>query len=514
MKKFLFLIVMSVCIVQFANAQVIELIGIGVKNAVGDPVLLISDPGTVDHVVVEATGVFRGLIPDLYNDPAPSPIKFYESGDGTEDVTVDFILAEEDYAPFINNGVDQFWGYYTATFNNVDAQGISLNKMGLTTQIVSFTAYIYRIGGSLEILNKVDNNHVFFFRNGSSDPYSYNFTLPSSSEARDIEVLVPFSELTEDSRFVVGKLTAGAVSISFEFDSNNQGELLNLQTFMLSNVPGDVTDVSLEIYSPGSEDSPKNGDSFITGTVLLATTVKEEDPGCTLTQGYWKTHSIYGPASKPDDTWIEVGGPDANFYLSNQTWIEVFNTSVSGNSYYQLAHQYMAAYLNMLNGAMVPSEVQDALDNATSIFESKTPDNFAKVKGKTLATNEEVSQMVTLASILGSYNEGIIGPGHCGEIDEFMEKSAKIMTINELSVYPNPALNNVTVSFMPEYDGLATVDLYNSLGQKATNLFSQNVDKDVSVSFTFDGRQFNKGLYFLQIQNGLSRESVKIEISR
>jgi hypothetical protein len=83
-----------------------------------------------------------------------------------------------------------------------------------------------------------------------------------------------------------------------------------------------------------------------------------------------------------------------------------------------------------------------------------------------------------------------------------------------LSVYPNPALNNVTVSFMPEYDGLATVDLYNSLGQKATNLFSQNVDKDVSVSFTFDGRQFNKGLYFLQIQNGLSRESVKIEISR
>ena len=26
-------------------------------------------------------------------------------------------------------------------------------------------------------------------------------------------------------------------------------------------------------------------------------------PGCTLTQGYWKTHSIYGPAAHPDDTW-------------------------------------------------------------------------------------------------------------------------------------------------------------------------------------------------------------------
>lgn len=508
---------MGVCIAQFANAQIIELKGIGVKNAVGDPMLTIFDPGTVDHVVVEATGVFRvGIAP--YNDPVPGQIRFYKSSNETEDETVNFILAEHDYAPTVDNGINQFWGYYTATFNDVDDQGISLDKMGLTTQIVSFTAYIYRTGGSLEILNQVDNNHVFFFRNGSDNPYSYNFTLPPSSEARNIEVLVPFSELTEDNRFVAGKLTAGTVSIPFEFDSNNQGELLNIKDFVLYNVPGDVTDVRLEIYSPASEDSPLNGDSFITGTVLLSTTVKEEDPGCTLTQGYWKTHSIYGPASKPDETWNDVGGPDADFYLSNQTWIEVFNTSASGNSYYQLAHQYMAAFLNMLNGAMVPTVVQDAMDEAKSIFEGTEPSYYEKIKGVSQASKDEISQLTSLASTLGSYNEGIIGPGHCGESDEIMEKSAKInneiIKINELLVYPNPALNNVIVSFMPAYDGLATVDLYNSLGQKATNLFSQNVNKDVPVSFTFDGRQFNKGLYFLLIQNGLGRESVKIEISR
>jgi len=517
MKRILFLIIiMGVCIAQFANAQVIELIGNGVKNAVGDPVLLISDPGTVDHVVVEAAGVFRGFIPDLYNDPPPGPIKFYENGDGTEDATVNFNLAEYDYAPTVPNGSSQFWGYYTATFNNVDNQGISLDKMGLTTQIVSFTAYIYRTGGAIEILNKVDNNHVFFFRNGSSDPYSYVFTIPPSSEARDIKVSVPFSELTEDNRFVVGKLTAGPVSIPFEFDSNNQGELLNIETFVLNNVPGDITDVSLEIYSPGSEDSPKNGDSFITGSVLLTTTVKK-DPGCTLTQGYWKTHSVYGPASKPDDTWNEVGGPDANFFLSNQTWLQVFNTSVSGNSYYQLAHQYMAAYLNTLHGAMVPDEVQNALDDSKSIFEIRTPGDFVKVKGKTIATKEEISTMVTLASILVSYNEGLIGPGHCDEENIGSEKSAFInnkVEINQLLVYPNPALNNVIVSFNPAFDGLATVDLYNSLGQKAGNLYRQNVIKNIPVSFTFDSQQFNKGLYFLIIQNGLSRESSKIEISK
>lgn len=67
---------------------------------------------------------------------------------------------------------------------------------------------------------------------------------------------------------------------------------------------------------------------------------------------------------------------------------------------------------------------------------------------------------------------------------------------------------------MPAYDGLATVELYNSLGQKAGSLLHQSVNKDVPVSFTFSGRKFNEGLYILILQNGDYRETAKIQIGR
>lgn len=146
--------------------------------------------------------------------------------------------------------------------------------------------------------------------------------------------------------------------------------------------------------------------------------------GCTLTQGYWKTHSEQGPASKPDDAWnlvplVYPGVPsglaeDTPFYYSGQTWLEVFRTPPSGgNVYYQLAHQYMAAVLNRLNGASSTTAVNSALTNATTYF-----NNAANTPASALSLSK--SQRSTLqgyASTLGAYNEGTIrgGPPHCDE---------------------------------------------------------------------------------------------------
>ena len=137
--------------------------------------------------------------------------------------------------------------------------------------------------------------------------------------------------------------------------------------------------------------------------------------GCTLTQGYWKTHSEFGPAPY-DDTWALLPGglgPNTIFFLSSQSWYEVFWTPPAGNAYYNLAHQYMAASLNQLNGASVPGEVQDALNTATGLFETYTPDEIAALKGK--SGKELRSQFLELATILDNYNNGYIGPGHCSE---------------------------------------------------------------------------------------------------
>jgi hypothetical protein len=135
------------------------------------------------------------------------------------------------------------------------------------------------------------------------------------------------------------------------------------------------------------------------------------DFGCTLTQGYWKTHSEFGPAPY-DDTWAQLtSGASTSFFLSGQTWYQVFWTPVSGNAYYQLAHQYMAAKLNILNGASVPASVQTAFDQATSLFSTHTPAQIGALRGN----NPLRAQFISLAGTLASYNEGALGPGHCSE---------------------------------------------------------------------------------------------------
>ena len=78
----------------------------------------------------------------------------------------------------------------------------------------------------------------------------------------------------------------------------------------------------------------------------------EVPPGCSLTQGYWKTHSDRGPAPYDAEGWGALGDVDGDgveeeegeaFFDSDQTWYQVFWTSPKGgNAWYILAHQYMA----------------------------------------------------------------------------------------------------------------------------------------------------------------------------
>ncbi|WP_114313225.1 hypothetical protein [Thermus caldifontis] len=137
-------------------------------------------------------------------------------------------------------------------------------------------------------------------------------------------------------------------------------------------------------------------------------TVKVSVPcegGCTLTQGYWKTHSRYGPAPY-DDTWAQIG-EDTLFFQSGQSYYQVLWTSPKGNAYYILAHQYIAAKLNILNGASTTPQVDAALAWAETFFNTYKPgDSLDK------ATS---NQAKAYAALLDDYNNGLVGPGHCSE---------------------------------------------------------------------------------------------------
>jgi hypothetical protein len=131
--------------------------------------------------------------------------------------------------------------------------------------------------------------------------------------------------------------------------------------------------------------------------------------GCTLTQGYWKTHSKYGPAPY-DDTWGLLAGGDAEFLDTGLTYYEVLWTvPKGGNAYFILAHQYIAAELNVLNGASIPDDVLAAWNQAGGLLVEYQDDMSIPKKGGDRAL------AIVLYELLDDYNNGLIGPGHCSE---------------------------------------------------------------------------------------------------
>jgi hypothetical protein len=130
--------------------------------------------------------------------------------------------------------------------------------------------------------------------------------------------------------------------------------------------------------------------------------------GCTLTQGYWKTHSRQGPAPY-DDTWALLGAGQENtpFFSSGKSYYQVLWTAPQGNVYYILAQQYIAAKLNALNGASTTPAVDAAITAAESFFATKTPTSSL--------TKAERAAAIANATTLDNYNNGVVGPGHCSE---------------------------------------------------------------------------------------------------
>jgi hypothetical protein len=154
-------------------------------------------------------------------------------------------------------------------------------------------------------------------------------------------------------------------------------------------------------------DTGANGESTWTVRVTVAC-----PQGCTLTPGYWKTHSQRGPAPY-DDTWTKLGPLQeaTPFFLSGKTYYQALWTPPQGNAYYILAHAYIATTLNGLNGASMPAEVLAAWNEATTLFQTKTPAQIAAQKG----SQQPRKRFLELAGLLDMYNNGLIGPGHCSE---------------------------------------------------------------------------------------------------
>ena len=128
--------------------------------------------------------------------------------------------------------------------------------------------------------------------------------------------------------------------------------------------------------------------------------------GCTFTQGYWKTHGPAGCATGNNTNQWPVSSLTLGTVSYSQTQLcSIMNTSPRGNGLISLAHQLIAAKLNIANGAD-PTAIASFITAADALIGNKVVPPIGSGSLSSSAVN-------ALVSALTNYNEGITGPGHC-----------------------------------------------------------------------------------------------------
>ena len=146
--------------------------------------------------------------------------------------------------------------------------------------------------------------------------------------------------------------------------------------------------------------------SRVVGPIYCSTDPCTPNDTCTLTQGFWKTH---GPTP--------VGGNGNEWPVDNLTLgtigytgpqlLSILNRAPAGNGLITLAHQLIAAKLNVANGAD-PSAVAAAIAAADALIGSL----YIPPVGSGLLAPSATGDLV---DTLTQYNEGGTGPGHCSK---------------------------------------------------------------------------------------------------
>ncbi|MCC9168837.1 hypothetical protein [Pontibacter harenae] len=189
-------------------------------------------------------------------------------------------------------------------------------------------------------------------------------------------------------------------AVPMEVSGDNGVQVLNL---------GDTKGVqTMEVYLGLVNE--ETGSAAIDNIEFCRELPEEPKTGCTRTQGYWKTHSQSGPAPY-DATWSKIG-PAAEktpFFNSGMSYIQIMQKPVQGNGYYNLAHQYIAAKLNMYT-AYASDEVMNAFNQATTLLSNHSSNVVAVKSNKKLN-----AEFVKLAGILDAYNNGNLGTAHCDD---------------------------------------------------------------------------------------------------
>ena len=147
---------------------------------------------------------------------------------------------------------------------------------------------------------------------------------------------------------------------------------------------------------------------------------------CTYTQGYWKNHGgppgcDTAPVNPPDPAWpasVMSGGMTiGTVHYTAADLCAILGAPAAGNGLISLAHQYIAARLNLLSNGPACADVSNALAKADLLIGAKVipPVGTGSLTPKVASG---------LNDILTDYNEGDLCGPHCNK-DNIQRNSAQ-----------------------------------------------------------------------------------------
>lgn len=292
----------------------------------------------------------------------------------------------------------------------------------------------------------------------------------------------------------------GLVGFSARTHTTPYGYLGNLGTFSFG-IPPQATDVepTTEGTAVGITSTNLDGccwhDSYLTFPSFLNVLAYYPDPSssatpaaaiggqqvivtsnCPYSYGFWKTHGSGNcQAGNNSDFWPASATPMSlgnNSYTASELCAILHTPPSGGNALMSLAHQLIAAKLNIANGSPQPVPVPATITQADLLI-----GNYDVSTASVKANTSEGQQMNAAAQVLDMYNNNQIQPpcipsGASPKRGTSADDASLAENISIESMYPNPVTAQSTISYELRDEGRVEMTVYDMLGNKVATLVS------------------------------------------
>ncbi|MCR9101591.1 MAG: SprB repeat-containing protein, partial [bacterium] len=238
-----------------------------------------SDNPDSEVIITNTAGVFQTVVEVVYKNQYPGSEVVVTAGG------VNYSLPEVDISGTSSN-VYVYRGLIAAPVGSV-SHNTETSGCGSQNGLQSLTAYAFR-----NTTIKRASSGSFTELSGYCNLVTFSIAIPTDDQARDLSILLPISELTDDGRFLTIRANAGGVTGSTTIFGPDGECCQAAPVINLQNVPGSVSSVTIEVDTRSSQNP--NGSGCGQSWVIAGLTYVDVDCPDPLSSDYGDAPDSYG----------------------------------------------------------------------------------------------------------------------------------------------------------------------------------------------------------------------------